>query len=74
MSVQIRPVGQLKSFFNNQPVITMDSGKTVREILIEAKIVPEMVSGVVVNGDLQTKDYILQDNDVVKLMGVFGGG
>ncbi len=74
MSVEIRPVGQLKSLFNNQSVITVDPGKSVREILIDALIVPEMVSGVVVNGDLQTKDYILQDNDVVKLMGVFGGG
>ncbi len=74
MSVRIRPVGQLKSFFNNQPVITVDSGKTVREILIEAQIVPEMVAGVVVNGDLQTKEYILQDDDDVKLMAVMSGG
>ncbi len=41
MSVQIRPVGQLKSFFNNQSVITVESGKTVREFLINAQIVPE---------------------------------
>ncbi len=74
MSVQIRPVGQLKSFFNNQSVITVESGKTVREFLINAQIVPELVAGVVVNGDLQTKDYILQDNDDVKLMAVMSGG
>ncbi len=74
MSVQIRPVGQLKSFFNNQPVITVASGKTVREILIEAQIKPEMVAGVVVNGNLQTKDYLLQEDDDVKLMAVMSGG
>ncbi len=74
MTVQIRPVGQLKSFFNNQSVITVESGKTVREFLINAQIVPELVAGVVVNGDLQTKDYVLQDNDDVKLMAVMSGG
>ncbi len=74
MSDQIRPVGQLKSFFNNQPVITVAAGKTVREILIEAQIKPEMVAGVVVNGNLQTKDYLLQEDDDVKLMAVMSGG
>ncbi len=74
MTVQIRPVGQLKSIFNNQLVITVDPGKTIREILLEAQIAPEMVAGVVVNGDLQTKGYVLQDNDDVKLMAVMSGG
>ncbi len=74
MTVQIRPVGQLKSFFNNQLVITVDPGKTIREILLEAQIAPEMVAGVVVNGDLQTKDYVLQEDDDVKLMAVMSGG
>jgi len=35
---------------------------------------PEMVAGVVVNGDLQSKDYILQDKDDVKLIAVMSGG
>jgi len=74
MSVIIRPVGQLKSFFNNQPTITVEAGQTVREILFAAKILPELVAGVVVNGDLQSKDYVLQDADDVKLMAVMSGG
>jgi sulfur carrier protein ThiS len=67
-------VGQLKSFFNNQPTITVEAGQTVREILFAAKILPELVAGVVVNGDLQSKDYVLQDADDVKLMAVMSGG
>ena len=46
----------------------------MREFLQASDIVPEMISGVIVNGDLQTKDYVLQDEDDVKLMAVFSGG
>ena len=74
MTVTIRLMGQLKSFFNNQSPIYIEPGQTVREFLQAFNIVPEMISGVIVNGDLQTKDYILQDEDDVKLMAVFSGG
>ncbi len=73
MPVIIHPLGQLKSFFNNQSTITVEAGKQSGNS-ITAQIVPEMVAGVVVNGDLQTKDYILQDNDDVKLIAVMSGG
>ena len=74
MTVTIRPLGQLKSLFKNQSPIYIEPGQTVREFLQAYNIVPEMISGVIVNGDLQTKDYVLQDEDDVKLMAVFSGG
>jgi sulfur carrier protein ThiS len=74
MTVTIHLVGQLKSNFNNQSIINVDAGQTVRDILVSAHIMPEMVAGVVVNGDLQSKDYILQDEDDVKLIAVMSGG
>jgi sulfur carrier protein ThiS len=74
MSVTIHLVGQLKSIFNNQSIINVDAGQTVCDILVGAQIMPEMVAGVIVNGDLQTKDYILQGNDDVKLIAVMSGG
>jgi sulfur carrier protein ThiS len=74
MTVTIHLVGQLKIIFNNQPTISVDAGQTVRDILVGAQIMPEMVAGVVVNGDLQSKDYILQDEDDVKLIAVMSGG
>jgi len=74
MAATIHPVGQLKSYFANQSTITAEKGQTIREILIAAQILPELVAGVVVNGDLQSKDYILQDADDVKLIAVMSGG
>jgi sulfur carrier protein ThiS len=74
MSVTIHLVGQLKSIFNNQSIINVDAGQTVRDILVSAQVMPVMVAGVVVNGDLQSKDYILQDQDDVKLIAVMSGG
>jgi len=74
MSVIVHPMGQLKSLLNNQSTITVEAGHTVREVLVAAQILPELIAGVVVNGDLQSKDYILQDEDDVKLFTVMGGG
>ena len=73
MSVTIHLVGQFKSIFNNESMINVDAGQTVREFLAP-QVMPEMVAGVVVNGDLQSKDYILQDADDVKLIAVMSGG
>ena len=72
MSVVIRPIGQLKNLFNNQSTISVDAGYTVRETLAALKIQPEIIAGVVVNGDLQSKDDTLQEEDVVKLFAVMG--
>ncbi len=74
MSVCLRPAGQLKGLLNNQSEITVDAGKTVRETLILLQIKPELVAGVVVNGVLQSKDYLLQEADDVKLFSIMGGG
>ena len=68
MTVIIHLVGQLKSLFNNQPTISVEAGQTVHEFLITAHVIPEMVAGVVVNGDLQSKDYVLRDADDVNLL------
>ena len=74
MSVIIRPMGQLKYLFNNQSKITVEAGYTVRETLTALQIQPEIIAGVVVNGDLQSKDYLLREEDDVKLFAVMGGG
>ena len=37
-------------------------------------IPPEVVALVVVNEEHQTKDYILQDQDIVRVLAVIGGG
>ena len=35
---------------------------------------PEVVALVLVNDEQQSKDYLLQDGDTVKLMAIVGGG
>jgi sulfur carrier protein ThiS len=67
-------MGQLKNLFNNRSKITVEAGYTVRETLAALQIQPEIIAGVVVNGDLQSKDYTLQEEDDVKLFAVMGGG
>ena len=74
MPVSIRPMGQLKELLNNQSEITVQAGQTVRETLVVLQIKPEIVAGVVVNGVLESKDYLLQDGDQVKLVAIMSGG
>ncbi len=74
MSVIIRPMRALKSFFNNQSEITVEAGCTVRETLAALNIKSEIIAGVFVNGEMQSKDYLLQENDEVKLFAVMSGG
>ena len=74
MPATICPMGQLKGLLNNQTEITVDAGQTVRDALAVLQVKPEDIAGVIVNGDLQSKEYTLQDGDEVKLFAVMGGG
>ena len=74
MSAIVKPLGILKSYTGDLKEVTVDTGKTVRETLTMLGINSDLVAGVIVNGELQTKDYILQDMDIVKLIAVIGGG
>ncbi len=47
---------------------------TVRECLVKIKVPPELVAMVMVNGSLQDKDYVIQEQDVIQLIPLVGGG
>ncbi len=64
----------LKSYTGDQKEVAVDAGRTVREALEAIGIKPDLVAGVFVNEEQQSKDYILQDGDVVKVLAVIGGG
>ena len=64
----------LKSYVDDKKEITVEAGVSVRDILVQIGINPDLVAGVFINGDLETKDYIVQDGDTVKLLAVIGGG
>jgi sulfur carrier protein ThiS len=74
MSATIRPLGMLKSYLGEVKEATVETGHSVRETLISLGINPDLVAGVFVNNEQQSKDYILQDGDIVKLLAVIGGG
>jgi sulfur carrier protein ThiS len=74
MTATLRLVGQLKEYANGQSEVQVSSGLSVREALAGLGIPPEVVALVVVNEEQQTKDYILRDQDVVRVLAVIGGG
>ncbi len=74
MTATIRPLGMLKDYLGELKETTVESGISVRETLGMIGINPDLVAGVFVNGEQQSKDYVLQDGDIVKLLAVIGGG
>ena len=74
MSAILRPFGMLKTYTDGQAEVTVAAGLTIRETARAAGIPPELAALVLVNDEHQTKDYVVQDGDVVKLMAVIGGG
>lgn len=74
MPAIIRPIGSLKSYIAEKPEIEIESGITVREAIVQLGIPPEIVALVIVNDTDQSKDYLINDQDVVKLLAIIGGG
>lgn len=64
----------LKSYLGELKETSVEAGLPVRDVLAGLGIDPQLVAGVFVNDEQQSKDYILQDGDVVKLLAVIGGG
>jgi len=74
MPAQIRPVGSLKTYIAGQAEVTVEAGRTVRETLAALGIPSELVAGVFLNDILLSKDYSIQEGDILKLIAVIGGG
>jgi len=64
----------LKSYIGDLKETTVDTGRSIRETLTSLGIDPQLVAGVFVNDEQQTKDYIVQDGDIVNFLAVIGGG
>lgn len=74
MSVIVQPMGILKDYTGGENRISLPAGQTVRQAILEIGIPSDVVALVIVNGEIEQKDYILQEGDFVKLMAVIGGG
>ncbi len=74
MSATIKSLGMLKGYTGGESERQVPAGITVRQALGQLGIPSEVVALVVVNGEMQDKDYLLQEGDAVRLMAVIGGG
>ena len=74
MVATLRPFGILKSYIGGETEMAVDAGQTIRQALQALGMPPEVVALALVNDEQQSKDYVLQDGDTVKLMAIVGGG
>ena len=76
MGVQLIFLGLLKRYAGGHSVLTVEDapGKSIIQLLAELSIPPALVGMALVNGCQRTKDYVLRDGDVVKLVPPISGG
>jgi sulfur carrier protein ThiS len=74
MPAFLRPSGALRDVVGGQSEVQVETGRTVRETLAALGIVPEMVALVVVNEEQRSKDYVIQEGDIIRVLAVIGGG
>ena len=74
MSAILRLSGPLRDYNWGKPELQVEPGQTVREVVSGLGIVPETIAVVVVNEEQETKDYLIQDGDVVLVLAIIGGG
>jgi len=74
MAVILIPVGMLKGYTGGQDRLELAAGPTVAEMLEAAGIPPELVAGVMRDGELVSKSYRPQDGETIKVLAVMGGG
>lgn len=74
MSVTLVPIGMLKEYAGGEERLHLAPGPSVEEMLEMVGIPPNLVAGVIRDGDLVSQDYRPQDGDLVKILAVMGGG
>jgi len=74
MSAQLKLHGILKSYVGGQNQVEVDAGNTVRDTMRALNIPSDLVALVMVNDQPQSKEYRVQDDDVITLVAVVGGG
>ena len=80
MSVTFIAIGSLKHFYSNvshgkdRLVVEGSEGRTLKVVCREIGLPLNLISVYVVNGKAESKDYILQHGDEIKLIAAMGGG
>ena len=74
MTVIFRPIGMLKSYIGDQEETSVEAGVSIRDTMLKFGMPPEIAALVLVNDEQQSKDYILLEGDVIRVIAVMGGG
>lgn len=74
MPAILRLGDSLKAMLGKESEYAVAAGRTVRDTLIAMGIQPELVAMVSVAEEIQMKDYVIREGDVVRIMAVIGGG
>ncbi|MDH3826690.1 MAG: MoaD/ThiS family protein [Desulfobacterales bacterium] len=80
MSVTFISIGSLKHFYSSvnngkdRLVVEDREGRSLKEVCQEIGLPLNLISVYVVNGKAESKDYVLQYGDEIKLIAAMGGG
>ncbi len=74
MSATLRFGDSLKNILGLKDALVVEAGRSVRDTLVSLNIKPELVAMVFIKEEMLTKDYIIQEGDVVRVLAVIGGG
>ncbi len=74
MTATLRLGASLRNLLGGKDEFTVEPGRSVRETLVSQGIKPELVAMVSVNDEQQSKDYVIQEGDVIRVLAVIGGG
>lgn len=74
MTATILTSSVIKELLDGKNEFEVEVGLSVRDTLLKMNINPELVALVIVAGEQRSKDYIIQENDIVKVMAIIGGG
>jgi sulfur carrier protein ThiS len=66
--------GGMKDVTGGRDRFEVEPGRSVAETLVGLGIVPDIVALVVVNDEQQSKEYIIQEGDTIRILAVIGGG
>jgi sulfur carrier protein ThiS len=74
MTATLRLGASLKILLGGRDEFTVEPGRSVRDTLVSLEIKPELVAMVSVNEEQQSKDYVIHEGDVIRVIAVIGGG
>ncbi len=74
MTATLRLGASLKVLLGGKDEFTVEPGRSVRDTLTSLGIKPELVAMVSINEEQRSKDYVIQEGDVIRVLAVIGGG